>query len=578
MHSSCLLASDFFVMSLPPISPVSAWRIVLVACGCLWLSGFLPVQAQSPTPTTTIQNGNADTRLELNYDGGFYIPGTFGPTAPADSIPATGAGTRLMWYPAKAAFRAGRVGLFKDGTQWDASNVGDYSAAFGLDTKANGYAATAMGDGTTASGEDATAMGYNTIASGREAVAMGDGTTASGEGATAMGDNTTASGTDAVAMGSGTTASALIATAMGNRTTAKGISSTSMGELTIAETRASVSLGVCNSSNTLDDQTLLVAGNGVFRGGCDSRADALVLKQDGDLALGPSDPKDLRLHVAKDKPNAGVGDSPGANMVLFENTNTGTRPDVLGLQAGPTNPGSGVTYVSFYQRDGTTIGSIEGNGAGGVNYATSGSDYAEELPVSEGASTPAATDLVGVRGGEVHLSTEGADRVMIASDRPAVTGNTTPSTETDDARRVAVAFVGQVPVRLQGDANVGDIVVASGRNDGTARAVSPSEYRRAEHGPIAGQAWSAKSGDGVGTVTVAVGLGRSGAVAERLKEQQQTNQKQQAQIENLNARLAALERQNTSALPAGLTGPWTLTLLLGLGALGAGLLWQRRKR
>jgi hypothetical protein len=506
-----------------------------------------------------------------------------------------------MWYPAKAAFRAGSVGENKDGTQWDAAKIGDYSTAFGVDTEASGSAATAMGFSTTASafgatavgeetkasGVDATAMGFQTTASGEATTAMGSFSTASGSAATAMGDNTTASGMEAVAMGSFSTAngegatamgdrtiaSGIAATAMGDGTTASGSAATAMGDATTAATDGSISLGEHNSANTSRDGTLLVAGNGSFS----DNSDALVLKKDGDMAVGPSDPQDLRLHVAKDKPNAGVGDRPGANIVLFENTNTGSKPDVLGLQAGPTNPGSGVTYVSFYQRDGTTIGSIEGNGAGGVNYATSGSDYAEELPVSEGASTPDATDLVGVRGGEVHLSTEEADRVMIASDRPAVTGNTTPSTETDDARRVAVAFVGQVPVRLRGDANVGDIVVASGRNDGTARAVSPSAYRRAEHGPIAGQAWSAKNTSGMGEVTVAVGLGRSGAVAERLKEQQQTNQKQQAQIENLNARLAALERQNNTALPAGLTGPWALTLL-GLGALGAGLLWQRRKR
>jgi hypothetical protein len=361
---------------------------------------------------------------------------------------------------------------------------------------------------------------------------------------------------------------------MGRATTASASDATAMGNQTTAATAGSISLGEYNSANTSPDGTLLIVGNGNGTNLPSSRADALVLKQDGDLALGPSDPQDLRLHVAKDKPNAGVGDSPGANMVLFENTNTGTKPDVLGLQAGPIDPGSGVTYVSFYQRDGTTIGSIEGNGAGGVNYATSGSDYAEELPVSEGASTPAATDLVGVRGGEVRLSTDGADRVMIASDRPAVTGNTTPSTETDDARRVPVAFIGQVPVRLRGEAEVGDIVVASGRNDGTAQAVSPSEYRRAEHGPIAGQAWSAHPGDGLGTVTVAVGLGRSGAVAERLKEQQQTNQKQQAQIEDLNARLAALEADRSPSAAAGWTGSSAgllLSLLLG-GLLGAGLL------
>ena len=49
-----------------------------------------------------------------------------------------------------------------------------------------------------------------------------------------------------------------------------------------------------------------------------------------------------------------------------------------------------------------------------------------------------------------------------------------------------------------------------------------------------------------------------------------------AENEEIKSRLAALERQNASALPAGLTGPWALALLLGLGALGAGLLWRRR--
>ncbi|WP_263792507.1 hypothetical protein [Salinibacter sp.] len=541
----------------------------------LLIVGGGPRVATAQTPTTTIQNGNNDTRLQLNFDGGLYVPGNLNFTTPADSIPAEGAGTRLMWYPAKAAFRAGRVGRNKDGTQWDAAKVGTYSTAFGVDTKASSFAATAMGTQTTASGPDATAMGSGTTASGDRATAMGLNTEASGRDATAMGFDTEASDRAATAMGFDTEASDRAATAMGNGTTASGSDATAMGISTTAATGFSLSIGGFNSANTSADGTLFVAGNG---SGSNFRSDALVLKQDGDLALGPSDPQNLRLHVAKDKPNAGVGDSPGANMVLFENTNTGTRPDVLGLQAGPTNPGSGVTYVSFYQRDGTTIGSIEGNGAGGVNYATSGSDYAEELPVSEGASTPAATDLVGVRGGEVRLSTDGADRVMIASDRPAVTGNTTPSTETDDARRVPVAFIGQVPVRLRGEAEVGDIVVASGRNDGTAQAVSPSEYRRAEHGPIAGQAWSAHSGDGVSTVTVAVGLGRSGAVAERMNNQRDRIAALEAENEEIKSRLAALERQNTSALPAGLTGPWALTLLLGLGALGAGVLWQRGKR
>jgi len=65
--------------------------------------------------------------LESYADGALLAPGT-------GTIPATGAGTRLMWYPAKAAFRVGEI----NETQWDPTNVGDYSMAFGINTMASG--------------------------------------------------------------------------------------------------------------------------------------------------------------------------------------------------------------------------------------------------------------------------------------------------------------------------------------------------------------------------------------------------------------------------------------------------------
>lgn len=46
----------------------------------------------------------------------------------------SGAGTRMIWYPRKAAFRAGSI----NGTQWDDANVGSYSVAFGQNNKASG--------------------------------------------------------------------------------------------------------------------------------------------------------------------------------------------------------------------------------------------------------------------------------------------------------------------------------------------------------------------------------------------------------------------------------------------------------
>ena len=55
----------------------------------LLIAGGGPRVATAQTPTTTIQNGNSDTRLQLNYDGGLYVPGTFGPTTPSSWNPAS---------------------------------------------------------------------------------------------------------------------------------------------------------------------------------------------------------------------------------------------------------------------------------------------------------------------------------------------------------------------------------------------------------------------------------------------------------------------------------------------------------
>jgi len=267
-------------------------RLVVLSglLGLLLVAWGSPRVASAQTPMTTIQNGNNDTRLQLNYDGGFYVPGTFGPTTPADSIPATGAGTRMMWYPAKGAFRAGRVGAYTGGTRWDAANVGDYSIAFGADTKADAFAATAMGRNTIASGQHATAMGFGTTAGIFAATAMGYETTANDFAATSMGEQTTASDRAATAMGFGTTAGSFAATAMGYETT--------------AGTEYSLSIGVNNLANTSADGSLFVVGNGV--GG--SPSDALVLNMFGDLEIsgGLLEASDRRLKTNIEPLDGGV--------------------------------------------------------------------------------------------------------------------------------------------------------------------------------------------------------------------------------------------------------------------------------
>ena len=158
---------------------------------------------------------------------------------------ASGPGTRMMWYPQKAAFRTGNV----NATQWNKDSIGIYSFAAGRNTKAKGEGSFATGNGSTASGYNSTAMGESTIASGFISTALGAqskalsdmafatglGTIASGIQSTAMGINSIASGEVSTAIGSGTKAQGSVSTALGNFTEAQGPVSTAMGYGSIAQ-------------------------------------------------------------------------------------------------------------------------------------------------------------------------------------------------------------------------------------------------------------------------------------------------------------------------------------------------------
>ncbi len=85
------------------------------------------------------------------------------------NAPASGPGTRMMWYPDKAAFRAG----FVEGTQWNTANIGDHSVSMGFNTIASGPRSFSIGENTTASGHNSSALGEGTIASSFCVTAIG---------------------------------------------------------------------------------------------------------------------------------------------------------------------------------------------------------------------------------------------------------------------------------------------------------------------------------------------------------------------------------------------------------------------
>jgi Head domain of trimeric autotransporter adhesin/Chaperone of endosialidase len=147
------------------------------------------LNAQNIGIGTTTPNSASLLHIDLGSSAtkGFLISGN---NLVNSTVPDLGAGSRLMFYPGKNAFREGYV----SGTHWDNSNVGVGSVAMGSNTIASGTYSISMGTNTTASGTYSTSMGSTTLASGNASTAMGAVTIASGDNSTAMGNYVSTSG------------------------------------------------------------------------------------------------------------------------------------------------------------------------------------------------------------------------------------------------------------------------------------------------------------------------------------------------------------------------------------------------
>jgi Head domain of trimeric autotransporter adhesin len=169
--------------------------------------------AGSPSNALSVfKNGNTTINGTLNTTYGIATStATFsdlivatGTVSSGSALTTSGTGTRMIWYPRKAAFRAGNV----SSTEWDDANIGLYSAAFGTGSKATGAGAMAFGAGAEATGNQSFATSFGTRATASFSTAMGNLTQATGSAATALGNNTVASGSYSTAMGNSTTAEA----------------------------------------------------------------------------------------------------------------------------------------------------------------------------------------------------------------------------------------------------------------------------------------------------------------------------------------------------------------------------------
>lgn len=176
--------------------------VSLAAAGLLALAA--PAGAQAPDSVLAVSNGGYGLfRVNINGGAVFYGDYTGNSTGPRCTsggsgtvcIPVEGAGTRMMWFPEKAAFRAGYI----NGTQWDDANIGLYSVAMGQNVRASGDNAVAMGVRSTAANGSSFAVGEDNTATGYGSVAMGfHAHTNSRRGTFVFGDNVTGGTQDTV--------------------------------------------------------------------------------------------------------------------------------------------------------------------------------------------------------------------------------------------------------------------------------------------------------------------------------------------------------------------------------------------
>jgi hypothetical protein len=351
---------------------------------------------------------------DLSTGGGnILFEGSF--TSIPDLPPAQGSGTRLMWYPDKASFRAGRV----TGTHWDAAQIGNYSFATGYNSRASGTYSSSWGFASEASGLTSTAWGYqanaagsystswgfNASAEGGTSTAWGSQTNAEGSRSTAWGRLSVASGTHSTAWGESTEATANRSTAWGNGASATGISSTAWGDGTTSSndqatawgqgTEASGNQSTAWGSNTDASGSQSTAwGNGSAASGLRSTAFGWQAEASGQNATAfganTTAPSYVETVIGRYNttytPNSETGWSSGDRLFVVGNGSSASNPsDALvvlkngRVGIGTSNPADNLTVQTRIRSENSdgelrTIINTTGGGAAGFiqTYGPSG--------------------------------------------------------------------------------------------------------------------------------------------------------------------------------------------------------------
>ena len=182
----------------------------------------------------------------------------------------------------------------------------------------------------------------------------------------------------------------------------------------------------------------------------------------------------------------------------------------------------------------------------GVSYQSGAGDYAEWLLKADPGETFQPGDIVGVYGGRISKLTENADHLMVISFNPIVLGNMPEEGREADYEKVA--FMGQVPVKVLGEVEVGDFILASGFHNGLGIAVSPEDIEPGQYCKIVGTAWSGSDSLDLGFVNLAVGLNANDMARLNVVQEEKITA-QENEINGLKRQLAQMNAALEQLLP-----------------------------
>ncbi len=140
----------------------------------------------------------------------------------------------------------------------------------------------------------------------------------------------------------------------------------------------------------------------------------------------------------------------------------------------------------------------------GVEYSSGNGDYAEWLQRENSTERINAGDIVAVVGGRITKHLECAEQVMVVSHKPIVLGNV------PDEKRFGIgniiAFMGQVPVKVNGPVMSGDYIVGFQSTPGYGVAKHPNEMTIEDFKQAVGRSWDSDMSNGPKLVNTVVGV------------------------------------------------------------------------